>query len=386
MSKACPQREITIKTSTIKTGFFVLFVTIIVLVLFTHFSSRFNAGEQTNNLLAIFLTGLFVGGLTCMAVQGGLLAATIAQREEERLKEKVKHDTTLPILAFITAKLAAYTLLGVLLGLLGQAFQLSLTTRTILDFAVVIFMVGTALNILEVHPIFRYFVIQPPKVLTRLVRKQSKSKDVFAPALLGAFTVFIPCGTTQAMMALAIASGNALTGATILFAFILGTSPLFFILGYLATKLGDTMQQKFIRFAAFAIILLAVFNLNNAIALTGSHYTLNNILDDVGCTLSICTKPSTISPNTVQAATITINSAGYAPNELSVKAGTKIKLHIINIDGQGCTQTFTIPSLGIQQTVPIGNQADIAFTAPSQAGQLPFMCSMGMYRGMINII
>ncbi len=33
------------------------------------------------NLLAIFLTGLITGGLTCMAVQGGLLAATIAQRE-----------------------------------------------------------------------------------------------------------------------------------------------------------------------------------------------------------------------------------------------------------------------------------------------------------------
>lgn len=73
---------------------------------------------------------------------------------------------------------------------------------------VAIFMIGTALNILNVHPIFRYFVIQPPKFLTRLVRNQSKSKSLFAPTLLGAFTVLIPCGTTQAMMALAIGYGN----------------------------------------------------------------------------------------------------------------------------------------------------------------------------------
>src|SRR6266571_8284684 len=98
------------------------------------------------SLIGIFLTGLFVGGLTCMAVQGGLLAATIAQSEEERLKEKVKKGNALPILGFLGAKLTAYTLLGFLLGWLGSAFQLSLTAQTILQFAIVIFMVGTALN------------------------------------------------------------------------------------------------------------------------------------------------------------------------------------------------------------------------------------------------
>ena len=40
------------------------------------------------NLWTVFLTGLFTGGLTCLAVQGGLLASTIAQREEEKFKNK----------------------------------------------------------------------------------------------------------------------------------------------------------------------------------------------------------------------------------------------------------------------------------------------------------
>jgi sulfite exporter TauE/SafE len=123
------------------------------------------------NLWAIFLTGLITGGLTCLAVQGGLLAATIAQREEEKLKEKAKGGNAVPILTFLVAKLVAYTLFGFLLGWFGSLFELSLSARVILQFVVGTFMLGTALNILNVHPIFRYFIIQPPRFLMRLVPK-----------------------------------------------------------------------------------------------------------------------------------------------------------------------------------------------------------------------
>ena len=340
------------------------------------------------NLGAIFLTGLFTGGLTCLAVQGGLLAATIAEREEERLQEQAKGGNAVPILAFLGAKLVAYTILGVLLGWFGSLFQLSVTGQIILQFAVVVFMVGTALNILEVHPIFRYFAIQPPRFLTKLVRQRSKSKDVFAPALLGAFTVFIPCGTTQAMMALAIASGSPLKGALILFAFVLGTSPVFFLLGYFATKLGDTLHQKFMRFAAYAILILAIFNLNNTIALTGSNFTLENIWTGFYCTVSFCNDSGAAQAagSATNVATIAIESSGYNPNAITVKAGSQVTLNLHNTGGGGCTQAFTIPSLGIRKIIPIGSSDTIAFTAPSQPGQIPFMCSMGMFRGMITVI
>lgn len=344
------------------------------------------------NLWAIFLTGLFAGALTCLATQGGLLAASIAQREEEKLKNKTKKTgNALPILSFLVAKLGAYTILGFLLGWFGSLFQLSLTANIVLQLAVGVFMLGTALNLLNVHPIFRYFIIQPPRFLTRMVRNQSKSGDFFGPAILGAFTVFIPCGTTQAMIALAIASGNPLSGAAILFAFVLGTSPLFFILGYLATRLGDTLHQKFMKFAAYAIILLAVFNINNALALTGSNFTLENTWKNFYCTVSFCDRNFTIA--TAQAAslatneaTISIESASYNPNNITVKAGSQVTLKLVNNGGGGCTQAFTIPKLRIQKVVPLGNSDVITFIAPSEPGPLAFMCSMGMFRGVINVI
>ncbi len=326
------------------------------------------------NLFVIFMTGLITGGLTCLAVQGGLLATTIAEREKERLAEGIKKGNAKPILFFLVAKLAVYTLFGFLLGWFGSFFQLSVKTQAILQFVVAIFMIGTALNLLNVHPFFRYFIIQPPRFFTRLVRNQSKSKDTFAPALLGAFTIFIPCGTTQAMMALAIASGSAFYGAAILFAFILGTSPLFFILGYFTTKLGDAYQKKFFKVAAVAIILLALFNLKGALVLSGSTW---NISSD---------KQSLMSEAATTEPTIQIGLNGYTPNVISVPAGANIKLLLKNGDSYSCAQSFTIPKLGIQRVVPPGEESIIEFTAPTKKGKIAFSCSMGMYRGVINVI
>jgi uncharacterized protein len=345
---------------------------------------------QDTSLYTIFITGLLTGGLTCLAVQGGLLASVIAQREEEKELEKDKSTkgAAMPILAFLVAKLVAYTFLGLLLGWFGSLFQLSFTAQVILQFFVALFMIGTALAILNVHPIFRYFIIQPPKFITRRVKGITKSRDIFAPGLLGAFTVFLPCGTTQAMMLLAIASGQPVLGALILFIFVLGTSPLFFILGYLATRLGDALHKKFLRIAALTIIILALFNLNNAIALTGSKWTFGGTAKAVFCGIAYCADQNLSDlpeQPIVSEQTITIENSGYSPKEFTVKAGSQVKVTLVNKDGYSCAQAFTIPSLRLQKVVAPNTTESVTFKAPNKKGQLAFMCSMGMYRGIINI-
>lgn len=321
------------------------------------------------NLGIIFTTGLLTGGLSCLAVQGGLLIAG-----------GIKKEGTVVFLIF---KLIAYTILGFLLGSIGSAFQLSITARAIMQFIVVIFMLGSALNLLNVHPIFRYFVIQPPKFLTRLIKDQTKSQSFFTPAILGAFTVFIPCGTTQAMMALAIGSGSPLAGAAILFAFILGTSPAFLVLSLVATT------KAFAKVAAVGIILLAIYNLDGALALTGSNFTFGNIARSAYCTVSFCREnvkaASATGKEGVTDPVIYIDSYGYSPNSQVIKAGANINLKVVNRNGQGCIQAFTIPSLGVQKVVRPGSEELISFVAPAQAGEINFMCSMGMYRGKLIV-
>jgi uncharacterized protein len=84
--------------------------------------------------------------------------------------------------------------------------------------------------------------------------------------------------------------------------------------------------------------------------------------------------------------TINITSLGYTPSLFAVKAGSKITLHLENTNGAGCQQAFNIPSLGIQKVIPVGSSDTITFTAPRQPQQLAFVCSMGMYRGTIQVI
>ncbi len=341
---------------------------------------------ENTSFITIFLTGLLTGGLTCLAVQGGLLASTIAQREEEKLKEKAGKGSAAPILWFLLAKLVAYTILGLLLGWFGSLFSLSLTVKLIMQFAVIVFMFGTAMSLLNVHSIFRHFIIQPPKFLTRMVRNRSKSKDIFAPVILGAFTVFIPCGTTQAMMALAIAGGSPFIGAGIMFAFVLGTSPVFFVLGYFATRLGEFWHKKFLRVAAFAIILLTVFNLNNTLALTGKNISLTDIGKKAVCSVAFCGKSDGLAvAEASNDLSITIGVYGYTPNSFTVTRNSDIKIKLYNKDSSSCSQAFTIPSLGIQKVVPLGSSAEVSFRSPDKPTQIAFMCSMGMYRGIINV-
>ncbi len=83
---------------------------------------------------------------------------------------------------------------------------------------------------------------------------------------------------------------------------------------------------------------------------------------------------------------ITILPSGYSPKAISVKAGSQVKLILKNNDAYTCAQAFTIPTLGIQRIVAPGQLAVIEFTAPSKPGKITFACSMGMYRGVINVL
>lgn len=335
----------------------------------------------------IFITGLTVGGLTCLAVQGGLLASVIAVREEEEVEKGVNtRNTVFPTLAFLAAKLAAYTVLGFLLGAFGGAIGIGQNASILMQLVAGLYMVAVALNLLNIHPIFRYAVIQPPKFLARRVKNQSRSKALFAPAFLGAMTIFIPCGTTLAMEALAISSGNALIGAAIMFAFVLGTIPLFFGIGWVTSILGDNFRDKFLRIAAVAVLYLGITSVNGALTAVGSPITLQSVAEDVS--IAFNGSGSSAQVNNVitsQDVEITITSRGYSPDYFKVKKGLPVTITLKSQDAYSCASAFRIPSLGISRNLQPNETQTITFT-PEEVGQIMFSCSMGMYRGVIEVI
>ena len=334
---------------------------------------------------------------------------------------------------FLAAKIVAYTILGFLLGLLGSVLQLTATLRAVLQFAIGIFMIGTALRLFDVHPIFRYFVVQPPSFVTRYIRRTSKGRsgDV-TPLFLGALTVLIPCGVTQAMMAVAIGTGNPLTGAAIMLAFTLGASPVFFTVAYLATRLGGRLEAGFMRVVAVLMLVLGLVSVEAGLNLMGSPYSFANLTRNYGGSMvqagssaqpenaaglsgphdtraaapvggaaasaaglgsafaaadsGDCDVPSDRTASGAagaEALRIMVNAGGYVPNVLHARSGQPLQLTLVTKDTYSCARAFVIPSLQVEKILPPTGSVRID-VPPQQAGsKLFFSCSMGMYGGVI---
>jgi len=217
-----------------------------------------------NQVFLAFIAGLTTGGISCLAVQGGLLASVLTDSNS-----KIKNT-----FLFLLSKLIAYTILGAILGTIGGRLTFSPTLQGYLQIAIGIFMIATAGRLLNLHPIFRYTVIQPPTFVLKYLNKISKDSSIFAPILLGVLTILIPCGVTQAMMILAIGTGSTLFGSLIMFAFILGTSPVFFLLGLTVSSIFKNSILS--KIAAVVIIIIGLIAINTGQILKGSVHTFQN--------------------------------------------------------------------------------------------------------------
>lgn len=347
-----------------------------------------------NQIIIAFITGITTGGLSCLAVQGGLLASSLEHQLENDLvaqpsnkpgkkgKRTTKNNIklALPITLFLIAKLVAYTLLGILLGAIGSVFQLNALMRAILLIAVGIFMLGNALRILNVHPIFRYFSIEPPKFIKRYIRKTAKNgTDLLTPLFLGALTVLIPCGVTQAMMAVAIATGSPLQGAAIMFSFILGTSPVFFAVAYLTMKLGSKLEAFFMRFVAIIVLILGLVTIDSGLNLLGSPLSLSYIMNNSeGNNQTGLTIPASST------LTLNVGNSGYSPQRLKALANQPVHLNLVTQSTYSCARDFVIPSLNIQILLPDTGTVPVEIPAQKPGTIIRFTCSMGMYTGQIE--
>jgi uncharacterized protein len=353
-----------------------------------------------SQLMVAFVTGLTTGGLSCLAVQGGLLAGTLAHQIEQDYTEQavkgkpgrknkaqvpVHSNSAIPILLFLAAKIAAYTLLGALLGLLGSYLSLSPTTRAILMIAIGTFMVGNALRMFNVHPIFRYFSFEPPKFIKRYIRRTAKESDNLTPIFLGLLTVFIPCGITQAMMAAALGTGSALMGAALMFAFTLGTSPVFFVIAYLTTELGSRMEKYFMRFVAAVVLVLGLVTVNGGLNILGSPLSFQNMTRGLvpSAVASASQAGSTAPLATNGELLLQVENDGYFPQTLRAPAGQDVKLNLVTNKTYSCSRDFVIPALNFYQLLPDTGSTQVSIPAQAKGSKLYFTCSMGMYTGQI---
>jgi len=267
--------------------------------------------------------------------------------------------------------------------------QLTAMLRALLMMAIGIFMLGNGLRMLKVHPIFRYFAFEPPAYVTRYLRRKSKQgAEALTPLWLGAMTVFIPCGVTQAMMALALGTGDVIQAAGLMAAFTLGSNIVFFSVAYLALRLGSLAETAFARGVAILLLVLGAISIDSGLNLLGAPFTLTRLAQATGVianptpsSLPITDTP--VSGQDINDLRITVLNTGYSPNQISARAGVPTRLTFVTDNVFSCSRALVIPDQGIEQVLP--DTGEITFTIPPQpAGKvLRYSCSMGMYTGKI---
>ncbi len=357
------------------------------------------------NLAAVLVTGLFAGGVSCAAVQGGLLTglisrqrATIAKsatpptgavQTAQRLGWRAQlGDDLAPVGGFLAGKLVSHTLLGALLGALGGAVQLSVGMRTWLQIGAGLLIIVLGLAQLGV-PGFRRIVIEPPASWMTMVRNRARSRAALAPALLGFATVLIPCGVTLSVEALALTSGSALAGAATMAVFVLGTSPLFAVLGYAARKAATAWRGRLAVLTGLVVVALGLYTFNGGLELAGSPVAASRIAHTVGLAGSPVTSPADTSTVSTQdgrqVVVITASTGSYRPDDVEVRAGVPTTLVIHSDHAQGCVRSFVIASRNEQRILPRTGDTRIDLGV-LQPGQLDYSCGMGMYTGTITIV
>jgi len=121
-----------------------------------------------------------------------------------------------------------------------------------------------------------------------------------------------------------------------------------------------------------------------AILLTTSvgalSYPVGDSAQDLGQLLQQGPSPT----GEVQDINLKITSRGYEPSTQTLKKGVPVRLHLQADSDAGCARAFTIPEFGIKTIVSPGGSDVVEFT-PTEDGQLPFSCSMGMARGSFNV-
>ncbi|WP_067488062.1 urease accessory protein UreH domain-containing protein [Actinomadura hibisca] len=198
------------------------------------------------------------------------------------------------------------------------------------------------------------------------------------PAVLGAATVLVPCGLTLSAELLAVASRSPVGGAAVMAGFVLGTVPLF---GLLGVTLGRTMALLRGRLTA----LLGVGLLAVAAWTLVSGLRLGGWLPDGGGARAAADAGRFVTTDAAgtQVVTVWALDRGYRPALVDARAGVRTVLVLRTQGTRGHTRGFTVPGRGLDVILPVTGETRIDLGTPGP-GRMRFVCASGHYPGAIT--
>ncbi len=351
-----------------------VFILFVIASSFGLFDISLGSEEKLSSLPFVLLLGVVAGLSTCMAIVGGLVLASTA-RYSEMHPEASSWQKFVPNIYFNLGRIGGFALLGGLLGAVGSTFQLSSLSVGALMIVVSLVMLLIGLQPIVLFPRLSAWKIMLPKGIAKALGIQSHAKKEYSHGrvmLLGALTFFLPCGFTQAVQLFVVTQGSMMVGALSMGAFALGTAPGLLGIGGISAAATGGFRKFFFKMAGIIVISLGIFNFQNGL-----------VLMKLG-TASPKEQPVAVTPvGDVQVVRITQKGNGYFPAQVTVKKGQPVKLIVDSQESYSCAASLLIPKEGIRTRLNPGENV-FEFT-PEKSGDIPFSCSMGMYRGVINV-
>ena len=284
-----------------------------------------------------------------------------------------------PSLQYNAGRVVSYTLLGGIVGMLGQVIGFDNSVKGYVTIVAGAFMILMGLNLMGAGSWAGKLIPGPPAFLKNRFNRQKQSQK---PFLVGLLNGFMPCGPLQSMQLYALGTGSFAAGALSMFAFSVGTVPLMFGMGFLSTLISRSVSQKLFRLSAVMVLALGVVMTGRGLSLAGISFdpgvseTEMATLEDYG--------QIAVVEEGVQTVTIELHPGYYEP--IVVQKGIPVKFNIKASEGSlnSCNDAVQIPAFNIQKPLTVGDNW-IEFL-PDEAGVVPFSCWMGMIRSEILVV
>ena len=206
------------------------------------------------DLLSAFIVGL-LGGVHCAGMCGGIVGALSFGLADSGRRWSI-------LIAYNIGRISSYTVAGALMGALGFYFsgllpvqtaqRLLLTLAGLFLVLMGLYLAGwwNALSRVERFGGLLWRRIEP------LGRGLLPVRSVHQGFALGLLWGWLPCGLVYSALVWTVAAGGALEGASLMFAFGLGTLPNLLLMGVAAAQLHRWVRNPAIRAIAGALVIL----------------------------------------------------------------------------------------------------------------------------------
>jgi sulfite exporter TauE/SafE len=216
-----------------------------------------------NNIdLIIILSTAFLGSVGhCIGMCGGIVVAYSSTKIEQKdsfSKQTIQH------LAYNFGRVATYTILGAMFGLLGRAIAFTPTTKGVLFLLTGTLMILAGLSLIGGIKFLNSaeWSVSSNRWYQDMFRKLISSKTLNSFFMLGMLNGIIPCGLVYSFAIFAASTANPLWGAVVMATFGLATIPALFFLGSVTKFLQKgTLRGTMMKLASLLVIFYGLFTI-----------------------------------------------------------------------------------------------------------------------------